>query len=83
MQLYANIIIFFTICRWKLGNIRMPGVTDDEFSDENLTKYVRHFGGTSYHPCGTCKMGSTDDPTVVVDPNLRYVNIRRRLILRY
>ena len=49
----------------------MPGVSAEEFSEENLTDYVRHFGGTLYHPVGTCKMGLNDDPTAVVDPQLR------------
>jgi choline dehydrogenase-like flavoprotein len=31
--------------------------------------YARQFGRTSYHPCGTCKMGS--DAPAVVDPELR------------
>jgi choline dehydrogenase len=45
----------------------LPGTqvqTDDEFLD-----YARHYGGTIYHPCGTCKMGS--DPSAVVDAELR------------
>ena len=25
----------------------------------------------AYHPAGTCKMGSVDDPSTVVDPRLR------------
>ena len=51
----------------------MPGTSGDTFSDENLEKYVRHFANTVYHPVGTCKMGSQDDDTAVVDAKLRYV----------
>ena len=45
----------------------MPGpavVTDDDFR-----QYVKSTGGTVYHPCGTCRMG-TDD-LAVTDPALR------------
>lgn len=40
--------------------------TDDEWLD-----YIRLNGMTSYHPAGTCKMGSPDDPMAVVDARLR------------
>jgi choline dehydrogenase len=45
----------------------LPGTrvrTDDELLD-----YARQYGGTIYHPCGTCKMGS--DTQAVVDAELR------------
>ena len=34
-----------------------------------LEAYARAFGRTSYHPTGTCRMGS--DELAVVDPQLR------------
>lgn len=40
-------------------------------SDSELSAYGRKVAGTVYHPAGTCKMGSADDPTAVVDPLLR------------
>ena len=40
-------------------------------SDAALSTYGRKVAGTVYHPAGTCKMGSADDPTAVVDPQLR------------
>jgi len=38
-------------------------------SDEELLEWVRHNAETTYHPIGTCKMGS--DPRSVVDERLR------------
>lgn len=42
-----------------------PGVE----SDEELMQFVRETGGTVYHPCGTCRMGT--DAGAVLDPELR------------
>jgi choline dehydrogenase len=44
-----------------------PGA--DVSSDEALQAYVREVGDTTYHPVGTCKMGT--DSLAVVDPELR------------
>jgi choline dehydrogenase len=38
-------------------------------SDEALTAHARAHGDTSFHPIGTCRMGS--DARAVVDPRLR------------
>ncbi len=45
----------------------LPGETVD--TDEALLDYIRQNGQTSYHPVGTCRMGS--DPESVVDPECR------------
>ncbi len=44
-----------------------PGPDVD--NDEDLLDYVRASGQTSFHPIGTCKMGS--DPMAVVDEKLK------------
>lgn len=46
---------------------KIPGAEAE--SDEQLIDYIRNFGGTIFHPCGTCRMG--DDSTSVVDSRLR------------
>ena len=40
-------------------------------SDEQLLDYARQRSTTIYHPSGTCKMGSANDPTAVVDHKLK------------
>ncbi len=44
-----------------------PGINID--SDDELLDWVKHNAETTYHPVGTCKMGS--DPMAVVDDQLR------------
>ena len=43
-----------------------PGA--DVQSEDELNEFIRKHAESAYHPCGTCKMGSTDDPMAVVDP---------------
>ena len=45
----------------------MPGKSNQ--TDDELKEYIRNFGGTIFHPAGTCKMGSDDQ--AVVDHRLR------------
>jgi choline dehydrogenase len=42
-----------------------PGVK----SDEQVEAFIRRFGSSTYHPCGTCRMG--EDDKAVVDSQLR------------
>jgi choline dehydrogenase len=42
-------------------------------SDDDLLAFIREYAETIYHPVGTCRMGSPDDPKTVVDPQLRVV----------
>lgn len=48
---------------------RLPGPQVQ--SDEDLMEAIRQNVRTYYHPCGTCKMGSDDDPLAVLTPDLR------------
>jgi choline dehydrogenase len=35
---------------------------------EDIKALCQRFAGSGYHPCGTVKMGPSEDPTAVVDP---------------
>ncbi|MBM3374072.1 MAG: choline dehydrogenase, partial [Betaproteobacteria bacterium] len=40
-------------------------------SDAELVQAAGQIGTTIFHPVGTCKMGRADDPSAVVDTQLR------------
>lgn len=50
-----------------------PG--SDIETDEALDTFIRDAVESAYHPCGTCKMGSIDDPMAVVDPECRVIGV--------
>ena len=45
-------------------------------SDAYWECYVRHLAVTVYHHSCTCKMGAENDPTSVLDPELRVIGIK-------
>ena len=47
------------------------------WTDSYWECFIRHYSGTLYHPVGTCKMGPSDDPTAVVDSQLRVYGIKQ------
>ena len=47
----------------------LPG--DDVQTDEQILEFWRTEGMSVYHPVGSAKMGPADDPTAVVDNELR------------
>ena len=57
---------------WRKGLIRRlvtQGVSIDDLlaDDHALTQFVTHSVGGTWHPSGTCRMGSADDPAAVTD----------------
>ena len=44
-------------------------------SDEDLDAFTRENVESAYRPCGTCKMGSANDPMAVVDPECRVIGV--------
>ncbi len=50
-----------------------PG--EDVQTDAALDATIRDHAESAYHPCGTCRMGSKDDPMTVVDPNCRVIGV--------
>ncbi len=44
-------------------------------SDADLNEFIREHTESSYHPCGTCKMGAVDDLMAVVDPECRVIGV--------
>ena len=56
-----------------LGREIKPG--ESAKSDADLDAFVRDHAESAYHPCGTCRMGRTDDPLAVVDSQCRVIGI--------
>jgi choline dehydrogenase/4-pyridoxate dehydrogenase len=48
-----------------------PG--SDRIRDDDVDAYVRSAVTTSYHPAGTCRMGTADDPDAVVTADLKVI----------
>jgi choline dehydrogenase len=44
---------------------------------DELAEAASQIGTTIFHPVGTCKMGRSDDPTAVVDNELRVKGVDR------
>jgi len=51
------------------GDELFPG--EEAVDETHLIQFIRDKAETIYHPVGTCRMGGSDDPQAVVDPELR------------
>jgi choline dehydrogenase len=52
----------------------LPGIAFQ--TDEELAQAAGNIGTTIFHPVGTCRMGSDNDPGAVVDSRLRVIGLR-------
>ena len=50
-----------------------PGT--DVVSDAAIDAFIADKVESAYHPCGTCKIGRTDDPLAVVDSELKVIGL--------
>ena len=55
------------------GREIQPG--EDVTTDQAIDAFIRAKVESAYHPSGTCKMGSRQDPMAVVDPETRVIGI--------
>ena len=44
-------------------------------TDDQIDAFLREHLESAYHPCGTCKMGSENDPMAVVDPDTKVIGV--------
>ena len=58
-----------------VGHEIQPG--HDVTSDGAIDEFIRQHVETSYHPCGTMRMGAADDGMAVVDPECRVIGVER------
>ncbi len=56
-----------------VGREIQPGEAAE--SDSAIDDFLRKHLESAYHPCGACKMGSSDDPLAVVDPQTRVIGL--------
>jgi choline dehydrogenase len=50
-------------------------------TDDELLEAARHWGNTTFHVMGTCRMGPDTDPTAVVDDRLRVHGLERLRVI--
>lgn len=55
------------------GREIQPGIAVQ--SDADIDAFIRQHCESAYHPCGSCKMGSSKDVTAVVDHECRVIGI--------
>ena len=48
---------------------------ENDHSDDELDDFIRAHVESAYHPCGTCRMGRSDDKEAVVDPHGRVIGV--------
>lgn len=62
----------------KLHDIPLPSCAMHQFSSDDYWRCaIRTFCVSLHHQVGTCKMGSSDNPTAVVSPELKVYGVKR------
>jgi choline dehydrogenase len=72
LRLTRRIVMAPALARYRPQEI-LPGVQYQ--SEEELQQAAGLVGTTIFHPVGTCRMGTTDDPAAVVDNRLRVIGV--------
>ena len=57
----------------------MPGV--DVNATAALDEFIRMDASSAYHPCGTCKIGTKNDRSAVVSPELKVKGVERLRVI--
>ncbi|MFN5775284.1 MAG: GMC oxidoreductase, partial [Burkholderiaceae bacterium] len=78
LRLTRRIASMPALARYRPREVK-PGVQYQ--SDEDLARLAGDIATTIFHPVGTARMGRLDDPTAVVDPELRVRDGRGGVIL--
>ena len=73
MRLTRRIAAAPALARYAPQEI-LPGVAFQ--TDEELAQAAGNIGTTIFHPVGTCRMGTDNDPGAVVDSRLRVIGLR-------
>lgn len=55
------------------GSEIQPGSGASE--DRHIDEFIANEAESAYHPCGTARMGRTDDPGAVIDPEGRVIGV--------
>ncbi|MEX3790171.1 GMC family oxidoreductase [Paraburkholderia sp. BR14374] len=72
LRLTRRIVAAPALARYQPREI-LPGLRYQ--SEEELQQAAGAVGTTIFHPVGTCRMGTTDDPAAVVDNRLRVIGV--------
>jgi choline dehydrogenase len=78
----ADLIAAVRLARQVLAQPALAAFTERELApgpevetDADLAAFLREHAESAYHPCGTCRMGSAEDPGAVVDPDGRVIGV--------
>ncbi|MGF6596408.1 choline dehydrogenase [Paraburkholderia sp. GAS448] len=72
LRLTRRIAAAPALARYRPEEI-LPGIQFQ--TEEELQQAAGNVGTTIFHPVGTCRMGSVDDPGAVVDSRLRVIGV--------